>query len=241
VFPIRDLNPSRAVPVLTVLLVVANAVVFFAWEPLANAGEQATFLYRHALIACEITTGHPLTLGELQSATCLKDGLGPEIFPGKGLALSILVSLFLHASVLHLAGNMWFLWIFGNNVEEAFGRTGYLLVYLGAGVVATLGFVFADPGSTQPLIGASGAIAGVLGAYLVLFPRRLVISLIGFFVVPVPAVLFLGLWFVAQFAIDQVGVAWQAHVAGFAFGALVALAFRDALLRRVRGASPVRW
>jgi membrane associated rhomboid family serine protease len=238
VFPLRDLNPTRTFAVITFLLIFANAAVFFGWEPLSNAGEQAAFLYRHAAIACELTSGHALTVGELRSATCIHDGLGPALFPGKVLVLSVLVSLFLHANVIHLAGNMWFLWIFGNNVEDVFGRAGYLALYLVAGVVATIGFVLTNPGSTDPMIGASGAIAGILGAYLVLFPRKVVLSLVVVFVVPVPAFVFLGLWFVGQFMVGGTGVAWQAHVAGFLFGVLATFALRDLLRSRRRHDPP---
>jgi rhomboid family protein len=234
-FPIRDLTPRRVFPVVTLALIAVNALVFFAWEPVDNAGAQAEFLYKRAAIACELTTGHPLTIGEYTSDTCTSQGLGPELFPAKVLLVSIVVSLFLHANLLHLAGNMWFLWIFGDNVEGAFGRLWYLLVYLAAGVIATIGFVVANPSSTEPLIGASGAIAGVLGSYLVLYPRNLVVSLVVFYVVPVPAVVFLGIWFAGQFLTGEPGVAWQAHVAGFAFGAALTFAFRAALLRRAGG------
>ncbi len=239
-FPIRDLAPTRVFPAVTLLLVAVNVIVFVGWEPLTNAGDQAAFLYQHAAIACELTTGHALTLGEYRSGACAASGVGPALFPAKVLLLSVVVSLFLHANIVHLLGNMWFLWIFGNNVEEAFGRVAYVAMYLVGGIVATLGWVVANPTSLDPMIGASGAIAAVLGAYLVLFPRNLVVSLIVFYVVPIPAVVFLGLWFVAQFALAQPGVAWQAHVAGFVFGVAIALVFRQALVRRARRPAAAR-
>jgi membrane associated rhomboid family serine protease len=140
--------------------------------------------------------------------------------------------MFLHGSIAHILFNMWSLWIFGNNVEEAFGHLGYALFYLAAGVAATVGFVLVNPELTIPLVGASGAIAGMMGAYLVLFPRHLVMSLVFFRIVALPAMFFLGIWFLSQFFFNTEGVAWEAHVAGFAFGALVALPFRQRLLSR---------
>ncbi len=146
--------------------------------------------------------------------------------------------MFLHAGFLHLAGNMWSLWIFGNNVEDAFGTMGYLLLYLASGVAATLVFVAINPDTTVPLVGASGAISGVMGAYLVLYPRARVVSVFPIlFLLPiaVPAALFLIIWFAGQFALigQATGIAWEAHVAGFVFGALAAAVFRRQLLARV--------
>ncbi len=231
-FPIRDLNPSYLTPVITLVLIAANALVFFGLQP-TSPREGMTFSLRHAAIACELTTREPLSLLELRSGECSSIA-GAPIFPQKQLALSVLVSLFLHGNLVHLAGNMWFLWIFGNNVEEAFGHVGYALLYLVGGIAATVAFVAANPAVTEPLVGASGAIAAVLGAYLVLFPRRLVLSLVFVVLVPVPAALFLGLWFVGQFAVADAGVAWEAHVGGFVVGVAIALVLRELLLARVR-------
>lgn len=232
-FPISDVNPARGTPILTLLVIAANVLVFFVVQP-RDLEEGIEFGYRNAAIACELTTGEAITLSEVRSDSCLADGVGDALFPDKVLPLSVLVSLFLHGNFLHLAGNMWFLWIFGNNIEEAFGRLGYALLYLVGGIAATGAFVWAQPESTYPLIGASGAIAAVLGAYLVLFPTHLVMSVVFITLLPVPAALFLGLWFLGQFAVTDPGVAWQAHVGGFVVGALVALALRGLLLRRVR-------
>jgi membrane associated rhomboid family serine protease len=233
VFPIRDLNPTRITPVLTLLVIVANVVVFFLFQPMTPR-EGVTFSLQHAAIACELTTGEPLTSAEFLSGRCETASRGAPIFPEKRLALSVLVSLFLHGGLLHLLGNMWFLWVFGNNVEEAFGHVGYALLYLVGGVAATLAFVVAHPAATDPLVGASGAIAAVLGAYLVLYPGHLVLSVVFITLIPVPAALFLGIWFLGQFAVADPGVAWEAHVGGFVVGVLVALVLRQLLLARVR-------
>jgi membrane associated rhomboid family serine protease len=128
---------------------------------------------------------------------------------------------------------MWFLWIFGNNVEEAYGHVGYLLVYLVGGLAATGVYIVMNPDATIPLVGASGAIAVAMGAYTVLFPGHRILSLVGWFLVPIPAALFLIFWFVAQFGLGGTGTAWEAHAGGFAFGALVSLLLRSRLMRRV--------
>lgn len=234
-FPIRDLNPSVVTPVITLALILANVLVFFGLQPQTQR-EGMTFALRHAAIACELTTREPLTRTEVVTGECAPGSRDAPVFPQKQLALSVLVSLFLHGGIVHLAGNMWFLWIFGNNVEEAFGYLGYALLYLVGGVAATFAFVWANPEATDPLVGASGAIAAVLGAYLILFPRRLVLSLVFVTLIPVPAVLFLGLWFVGQFGVADAGVAWEAHVGGFVVGAAVAFVLREVLLDRVRRA-----
>lgn len=245
VFPIRDLNPTRSVPVVTLVLIVVNLAVFFGWQPAAfwlptdDPGAAPEFLYRHAAISCEVTTGRPLTIGEIEDQLCETDAgngtvLDQQVFPEKDPPRSVIVSMFLHGGLLHILGNMWFLWLFGNNVEEAFGHVRYALLYLVGGVIAALAFVAMQPENTVPLVGASGAIAAMLGAYFVLFPGKLVLAVAVITIIPVPAVLFLGLWFIGQFFVGDVGVAWESHAAGFVVGALVAGVFRGPLLRRHR-------
>ena len=232
-FPIRDINPTRIFPIITIGLIVANIIVFFGWQNATSTSDEEieTFLYEQAAVACELRDLEPLTESEITSGECGAQGI--ERVPDKNVLLSAVVSMFLHGGIVHLLGNMWFLWIFGNNVEEAYGSLGYLIMYLAAGVVATGAFVFANLDSTDPLVGASGAIAGVMGAYLVLFPKHKVMSLVVFFFVPVSALLFLGIWFLLQFGIGDENVAWEAHVGGFVFGVLVTLPLRNRLLARI--------
>ena len=231
-FPLRDINPARITPFVTLAIVAVNVAVFFLVQPSTGTVEEVEFLYERAAVACELTTGQPISFEELESGSCNEAGV--PIFPEKNILLAGLVTMFLHGNLLHLAGNMWFLWIFGNNVEEAYGRFGYAVMYLLAGIAGTAAFVLVRPEDVTPMVGASGAIAGVLGAYFVLYPRHLVVSVVFFYLVPVPAVIFLGLWFVGQFLVTDAGVAWEAHAAGFAFGALVSLPFRSLLLRHDR-------
>lgn len=239
-FPLKDHNPTRTRPVMTLALIAVNLAVFFLWQPSAfwlpdtqAEFEQREFLAAHAAVPCEIIRARPLDAAEAESGDC-HDPPGRPLFPQKHIYFSVLASLFLHGSLFHIASNMWFLWIFGNNIEEAFGRFRYLAFYLAGGIIATLGFVVLQASQAAPLVGASGAIAAVLGAYLALFPARRILGLVGIWPVPVPAALFLGLWFFGQFATQDGSVAWEAHVAGFAFGFLATLATRRTLLRRLR-------
>jgi membrane associated rhomboid family serine protease len=235
--PLHDDNPSGEFPILTVLLIAINILVFALIQP-HEASRDFVFSYERAVIPCEIRNQAPLSEAELVSGDC---GRTRATFQGetygerpfakeKNIWLSMLTSLFLHGSWIHLLGNMLFLWVFGNNIEERFGRVGFLAFFATAGVVATIAQVLVEPGSTIPIVGASGAIAGVMGAYLVLFPRARILTWWPMFVILVvyiPAAVVLGLWFLMQFAIDpNSGVAWAAHVGGFIFGAFVAVVLR---------------
>jgi len=214
VLPLRDFIPTRRFPVLTVSIIVVN-IIAFAYELLAEAGGtlDQTF-YTMGVVPFEVT-----------------HNFGPAV------ALSFITSMFLHGGFMHIAGNMLYLWIFGNNVEDSMGRGRFLVFYLLTGAVASVAQVLANPNSPLPTIGASGAIAGVLGAYIVLFPNARVQTLIflGYFarMARLPALLVLGFWFVLQlfngllaFGVAQMGgVAWFAHVGGFVAGLLLVRLF----------------
>lgn len=236
--PLRDANPTRRTPVVTIAL-IALCVIAFAYELGAQAtgGDEAL---ERLFADWALIPGH--------LAAALGGGAGA---PGGDLGhqlLTVFTGMFLHGGWIHLIGNMLYLWIFGNNVEDRFGRLGFLAFYLAGGVAAAAAQVLIDPGSDVPVIGASGAIAAVLGAYLVLYPGARVLSLVflGFFyqLLQVPAVIVLGLWFVLQL-IDGItslgvpnastGVALFEHIGGFAAGAAVAV-----LLRGVGATRPTR-
>jgi len=232
VIPVHDLNPLRRTPWVTYALIAVNVVALLLTPaaPSTIAGgpapaalcQQAAFYDRYAAIPRELVGGHPLRLVPTGQVAVGPRGPGCVVTrPSyqKNPVLSVLYSMFLHAGWLHLLGNMLFLLIFGNNIEDRLRPAGYLLFYLACGYVAAYGFAAANPSSVQPLIGASGAISGVLGAYLVLYPRARVWSLVPFLLfipVRIPAWLVLGLWFVLQWA----------YSVGFVFGALAGLALR---------------
>ena len=254
--PLKDYNPTRHFPYVTVLLILANVLVYlFVQRPLESTEEdQVEFTFNVAAIPCEVVTGRPLTAEEVdrtldgddnacdRSAQTLSDDpacqlrrvpADCEVFPEKRVWLSILYSMFLHGGVLHIAGNMLYLWIFGNNIEDRMRAVPYLLFYLASGLVAALAHIAVAPDSTVPVVGASGAVAGVMGAYMVLFPRVPIRTLLIFILVlirDIPAVWLLGFWFLLQFLTSpDAGVAWVAHVGGFVFGAFVALLLRERL------------
>ena len=216
--PLRDANPTRRTSVVTLALVLACGVAF-GWELGLQASSEAAFV--------AAITEWGVVPAELTAAWGRGDLLSMETF-------TLISSQFLHGGWLHLLGNLLYLWIFGNNVEDRLGRPGFLLFYLVGGVLAALAQVAIDPGSPIPTIGASGAIAAVLGAYLVFFPGARVTSFVflGFFyqLVRIPAAIVLGLWFVLQLMsglgslgiAQQGGVAFFAHIGGFVFGAVVA-------------------
>ena len=208
--PFKVDNPTNNVPFVTIGLIIANIIVF-VWEMVTPMeGEQIALLYgaiSHNLV----------TFRSTQMVSPL---------------VSVLTSMFLHGGFFHIAGNMLFLWIFGDNIEEALGHFRFLVFYLFSGVVAAYGNALTDPQSMLPMIGASGAISGVLGAYILLFPRARVHTLLffGFFwqIVRIPAVLVIGFWFLIQVfsglssagTLQHGGVAWFAHVGGFLAGLL---------------------
>ncbi|MHB8670732.1 MAG: rhomboid family intramembrane serine protease [Acidimicrobiales bacterium] len=235
--PLKDYNPTRRRAVMTLLLIAANVFVYFfvqphgtGLDPRSAAALQSRFTIAHAAIPCEVVHQRPLSIGDVVDR-CGSSSDPRQPFPHKNVDLAVLYSMFLHGSLLHIGGNMLFLWIFGNNIEDALGAGAYLLFYLVSGVVAAAAYILTQPSSPVPIVGASGAIAGVMGAYLVLFPDVRIRSLIfvGFFVLfrDVAAKWLLAFWFVLQFFTSPgSGVAWMAHVGGFAFGALIGLLLR---------------
>jgi membrane associated rhomboid family serine protease len=225
VFPLRDNIPTDRFPVMTVALIVANVLVYFflqdgRWELPASGGEWPVSQY--AAIPCEFTGAEP----------CRTDPGGPST------VVTAFTSMFMHGSLLHLGGNMLFLWIFGNNVEDSMGPLKFIVFYLLGGLAADAGQILVDTSSVIPTLGASGAVAGVLGGYLLLFPRARVVTLIFiiffFTILELPALLFLVIWIGQQFLFayfdllgpnEGGGVAYFAHIGGFVFGLLLIRAF----------------
>jgi membrane associated rhomboid family serine protease len=222
-FPYRDENETQRAAIVTLALIALNIL---SWLFVQGAG--ATFplvksICELGLIPGELTASLPVG-----TRFPMGDGLACGTDPGRQ-ASHLLTSMFLHASWMHLLGNMWFLWIFGNNVEDSMGRLRFVAFYFLSGLAAALGQILADPGSPVPMVGASGAISGVMGAYLVLYPNVRVFTLVplGFFItsMALPAWVMLGYWFVIQFVSGLAsfgggmgGVAFWAHIGGFVAG-----------------------
>lgn len=217
--PIKDLTPRRSVPIITILLIVANFVVFFYEISLPPRAGDA-FVMSYAMVPVKIQ----YALAGTHHVTLLQ------------AAASLFTCMFLHGGWMHIIGNMWFLWIFGGNVEDRLGSIGYLLTYLVCGIGSSVSELMFTWGSHIPSLGASGAISGVLGAYIVFFPSSRILTLVPFiifFIARIPAFIFIGLWFLIQFlsgvgslggsaSSATGGVAWWAHVGGFLLGLIIA-------------------
>lgn len=207
--PLKDDNPSSKTPYVTIALIVLNVAVF-AYQLTLSELDYKFFILNTSAIPFEISSMQDIVPG----------GFLPPPF-------TLLSSLFVHADILHLIGNMLFLWIFGDNVEDTLGHVLMLGFYLLAGTVASLTHILIHPNSIIPLIGASGAISGILGAYLILFPRARILTLIFLFVfvhyVRIPAVAFILIWFAFQVLSAGNGdnIAWYAHIGGFGTGVLI--------------------
>jgi len=237
-FPLKDHNPTSTVPLVTIGLVVLNTMVML-WLSTLGSGAQQAATIQHGFIPARIEQlSNPNLLiqvplpaelavyrGQVVQLPPKKLNLPPATVP---ILASILTSMFMHGGWMHLAGNMWFLWVFGNNIEDRLGHALYLLLYLVGGLLATASHWAFDPHSTIPVVGASGAVATILGAYAVTFPKATISTLIffGFItVIEIPALAWLGVWIGGQlvdaYFNPNMGVAVWAHIGGFAAGALL--------------------
>jgi len=241
-FPLFDENePGQGIAWVTLALIAINVAVFLLLQ--GSSGDNA-FTYGYSTIPAEIISGRDIVAPQPVTIDGVRY-LIPEAAGPTPIYLTLLTSMFMHASWLHLGGNMLFLFIFGDNVEHYVGTFLYLAFYLVAGIIASFAQIVVDPNSIVPSLGASGAIAAVLGAYIVLFPRNRVVVFLLRFLVPVPAVLAIGLWAVLQFVsgfgslvstAESGGVAYLAHIGGFVsgvvFGFLARGLFGDPAARR---------
>jgi len=223
--PLKDLNPRRSFPIVNLLLIATNIAVFLYEVSLSERAQNA-FVLANATVPSHV----------------LSFLTGPVTF--KAAFMPLLTSMFLHGGWLHIIANMWFLWIFGDNVEDELGHFQYLIFYLICGLGSGIAQLMFSWGSRVPAIGASGAISGVLGAYMIFFPGTQVLTLVPllifFFTVRLPAIVFIGVWFVFQFlsGVGSVqsgqsgGVAWWAHVGGFLLGILLVKSIMQPAKRR---------
>jgi len=223
--PISDANPTRRFPAVTIALILLNVVSFFREPGLGDGLEGSLYFFQNAPVPCQLADSCPAAVN-----------LGPAIarIPVRDLGeffTSIVYSTFLHAGFLHIIGNMLFLWVFGNNVEDYLGPIKYLVFYLVGGIAAAFAHILTHANSVLPSVGASGAVAAVMGAYIVLYPRARVNVLVPIFfffsIIQMSALAVLGLWFAYQFLIGlqeasgATAVAWMAHVGGFAYGVVI--------------------
>jgi membrane associated rhomboid family serine protease len=248
--PIADENPLRHRPWLTIAIIIICTLIYLVIQPAGRntfnvtdpriATKDLEFSLDWATVPCEITEGRSLTKAEFEAtfgpnitsfngSACRAAGDQNLLNPGKPVFLGLLFSMFLHGSLAHLFGNMLFLWVFGNNIEDSRGRLRFALLYFVGGIMSDLAHILVDPDSTVPVVGASGAIAAVMGAYLALYPRmRIKVITPWMGLRKVSASWVLGLWIASQFLImsENSGVAWGAHVGGFVVGFLWGVAWR---------------
>ncbi len=243
--PLKDNIPSRTIPYVNFTMIGVCTVVFLG--QLMAEGRDVHPVERFGMIPLRVLRpDQPVLVTEyVQSPGGMRELQRPAAPTPFTPWLTLLTCIFLHGGWMHYLGNMWFLYIFGDNVEDRMGHVGYLIFYLGCGVAASVAHLMASQGSSLPTIGASGAIAGVMGAYTLLYPKAMVLAVIPLFVIMqvmvIPAPVFLGIWFLLQFfqgamAVTNTmatGVAWWAHIGGFVGGFLVA-----AVLRRIGETSP---
>ncbi len=234
-FPLKDENPHFLTPVITYALIAANAA---AWVLVQGLGAEAPLVRS----VCQLGLIPGELLGQLAPGTSVPLGPGSACVIAEQPGWHTMVtSMFLHGGWMHILGNMWFLWVFGNNVEDSMGHTRFACFYLLCGIAASAAQIVSNPDSGVPMVGASGAIGGVMGAYIVLYPRVRVhlLLVLGFYVttVAVPAMFMLGYWFVIQLVGGAAslgaaggGVAFWAHVGGFAAGVLLIVPFRQRAL-----------
>ncbi len=236
-FPLKDHNPTRTRPYVTMVLIAINVVVFLYEMMLGDRLEG--FVAAWGAIPYEIVHFEDLVGNVGGSFT---HTVGPSFIP-----ITLITSMFMHGSIMHIFGNMLYLWIFGNNVEDVLGHLKYLFFYIACGLLAALAHILFNPNSTVPTVGASGAIAGVLGAYMVMYPRARVLSLVflGIFIrlMEIPAAVLLVVWFAIQslqgflsLGVHEMtgGVAWFAHIGGFVAGAALSFALAGPRIREIR-------
>ena len=237
--PLRDTIPPRTFPVVNYSMIALCAVVFLL--QLSTPEDGPSLVERYGMIPARVThPDQPVTIPAIehrQTPSGIEQVVveRPAAPSGVPPIWTLLTCVFLHGGWMHIIGNLWFLHIFGDNVEDRMGHGGYLLFYLASGVAASAVHLLSDPSSAVPTIGASGAIAGVMGAYMFLYPHSRVLTIIPIFIiiqiVTIPAPLFLGIWFLIQLLqgsqAGATGVAWWAHIGGFVAGALVALVLKQ--------------
>ncbi len=218
--PLKDDNPTEIFPYVTIGLIVINVLIFLLQVAQGTEFQQHLIL-RLGVIPYEITH-----FTDIHPAAAIP------------VPLTLLSSMFMHAGFLHLGGNMLYLWIFGNNIEDSMGHIKFIFFYLICGLLASFSHILLESDSQIPMIGASGAISAVLGAYILLYPRAQVITLVPIFIfiriIRLPAVLFLGIWFLMQLLSSGGGVAWYAHIGGFIAGFVLIFLFSKKGKRRFK-------
>ena len=219
--PISDINPAENIPIISRIFIILSTLIFVFVQP-KNNNELFNYFYKFAAIPCELMNNLPLAANQFYNNNCILD---PDIFifPEKNILLSIFISLFLHANFLHILGNLWSFWIFGNNVEDKLGKIRFILFLIISGLISVVAHSLLNPVNINPIVGSSGIVSALMGAYLYLFPNAKLLVLVPFgvfFPTTIKAKFFMIFWLLSQFiiAIQSNNISWEAHISGFIFG-----------------------
>lgn len=228
--PISDINPARNTPVISRIFMFVTVGVFILIQP-KNQIELFNFFYQYSAIPCELVKFSPISEGQFYNNNCFYTQTN-SIFPNKNIILSMVFANFFHANFIHILGNLWSFWIFGNNVEDKLGKSKFTIFLIFIGIISIGFHTFLNQESLTPIVGASGIVSGLMGAYVFMFPnaRLLVLVPFGFlFPTTIKAKFFMIFWFISQIfiAIGDQNISWEAHIGGFIFGYLLLRVFNN--------------
>ena len=230
VIPISDINPARNTPIISRIFMFATVGVFLLIQP-KNQIELFNFFYQYSAIPCELVNFSPISESQFYNNDCFNNQ-SSSIFPEKNLLLSVISANFFHANFIHILGNLWSFWIFGNNVEDKLGKFRFIIFLIFIGIISISVHTYLNQDSLIPIVGASGIVSGLMGAYVFMFPnaRLLVLVPFGFlFPTTIKAKFFMVFWFLSQIliSISDQNISWEAHVGGFVFGYLLLRIFNN--------------
>ena len=230
VIPISDINPARNTPVISRIIMFATFGIYLLIQP-KNQIELFNFFYQYSAIPCELVNFSPISESQFYNNDCFNNQ-SSSIFPEKNLILSVISANFFHANFIHILGNLWSFWIFGNNVEDKLGKFRFTIFLIFIGIISISVHTYLNQDSLIPIVGASGIVSGLMGAYVFMFPnaRLLVLVPFGFlFPTTIKAKFFMVFWFLSQIliSISDQNISWEAHVGGFVFGYLLLRIFNN--------------
>ena len=230
VIPISDINPARNTPVISRIFMFATFGIYLLIQP-KNQIELFNFFYQYSAIPCELVNFSPISESQFYNNDCFNNQ-SSSIFPEKNLILSVISANFFHANFIHILGNLWSFWIFGNNVEDKLGKFRFTIFLIFIGIISISVHTYLNQDSLIPIVGASGIVSGLMGAYVFIFPnaRLLVLVPFGFlFPTTIKAKFFMVFWFMSQIliSISDQNISWEAHVGGFVFGYLLLRIFNN--------------
>ena len=228
VIPISDINPARNTPVISRIFMFATVGVFLIIQP-KNQIELFNFFYQYSAIPCELVNFSPISESQFYNNDCF-NSQSSSIFPEKNLLLSVISANFFHANFIHILGNLWSFWIFGNNVEDKLGKFRFIIFLIFTGLASMFSHIILNAFDINPIVGASGIVSALMGAYLYLFPNAQLLVLVPFgflFPTTIKAKFFMIFWFISQIliALQNTNISWEAHIGGFIVGYLILKVF----------------